>query len=222
MNKFLELLKLNVNDKTEKRSNGSTELTYLSWSYAVAEFTKAYPDFKYEIKMFNGLPYTFDEKTGYMVFTSITADNQTKDMWLPVMDSNNKAMKDKPYEYTTKYGKKTVAPATMFDINKTIMRCLVKNMAMFGLGLYIYAGEDLPEQEDKPTPKQEPKVVRLNNLEPKQEPKKDVKFATKEQIGMLKALGYKGQTPAEALTEEEAEKYIKMGLAMKGKAKKGA
>ena len=94
MNKFLELLKLNVNDKTEKRSNGSTELTYLSWSYAVAEFTKAYPDFKYEIKMFNGLPYTYDEKTGYMVFTSITADNQTKDMWLPVMDSNNKAMKE--------------------------------------------------------------------------------------------------------------------------------
>ena len=58
--------------------------------------------------------------------------------------------------------------------------------------------------------------------EPKQEPKKDVKFATQEQINMLKALGYKGQTPAEALTEEEAEKYIKMGLAMKGKAKKGA
>ena len=210
MNKFLELLKLNVNDKTEKRSNGSTELTYLSWSYAVAEFTKAYPDFKYEIKMFNGLPYTFDEKTGYMVFTSITADNQTKDMWLPVMDSNNKAMKDKPYEYITRNGKRTVAPATMFDINKTIMRCLVKNMAMFGLGLYIYAGEDLPEQE--PTSKQEPK----------QEPKKDVKFATQEQINMLKALGYKGQTPAEALTEEEAEKYIKMGLAMKGKSKKGA
>ena len=210
-NKFLELLKLNVNDKTEKRTNGSTELTYLSWSYAVAEFTKVYPDFKYEIKMFNGLPYTYDEKTGYMVFTSITADNQTKDMWLPVMDSNNKAMKDKSYEYTTKYGKKTVAPATMFDINKTIMRCLVKNMAMFGLGLYIYAGEDLPEQE--PTQKQAPKVI---------EKKKDIKFATQDQINMLKALGYKGQTPPEALTEEEAEKYIKMGLAMKGQAKKGA
>ena len=221
MNKFLELLKLNVNDKTEKRSNGSTELTYLSWSYAVAEFTKAYPDFKYEIKMFNGLPYTYDEKTGYMVFTSITADNQTKDMWLPVMDSNNKAMKDKAYEYTTKYGKKTVAPATMFDINKTIMRCLVKNMAMFGLGLYIYAGEDLPEQEPKETPKQAPKTKVFNPAE-EQKNEPNVKFATQEQINMLKALGYKGQTPAEALTEEEAEKYIKMGLAMKGKAKKGA
>ena len=54
------------------------------------------------------------------------------------------------------------------------------------------------------------------------EPKKDVKFATQDQINMLKALGYKGQTPAEALTEEEAEKYVKMGLSMKGKAKKGA
>lgn len=211
MNKFLELLKLNVNDKTEKRTNGSTELTYLSWSYAVAEFTKAYPDFKYEIEMFNGLPYTYDEKTGYMVFTSITADNQTKKMWLPVMDSNNKAMKDKPYEYTTKYGKKTVAPATMFDINKTIMRCLVKNMAMFGLGLYIYAGEDLPEQEPKEQPKQEQKP-----LDPK-----DVKFATKEQIEQLKVLGYKGRTPAEALTVEEANKYIQMGVAM-NKTKKGA
>ena len=217
MNKFIELLKLNVNDKTEKRTNGSTELTYLSWSYAVAEFTKAYPDFKYEIKMFNGLPYTFDEKTGYMVFTSITADNQTKDMWLPVMDSNNKAMKDKPYEYTTRFGKKTVAPATMFDINKTIMRCLVKNMAMFGLGLYIYAGEDLPEQEPKETPKQESKVF---NPAKEQKNESNVKFATKEQIGMLKALGYKGRTPAEALTEEEAEKYIQMGVSM-NKAKKG-
>lgn len=146
MNKFTQLLSLNVNDKTEVRKNGSTELTYLSWSYAVAEFTKVYPDFKYEIKTFNGLPYMYDEKTGYMVFTSITADGQTKDMWLPVMDGNNKAMKSEAYEYTTKYGTKTVAPATMFDINKTIMRCLVKNMAMFGLGLYIYSGEDLPEQ----------------------------------------------------------------------------
>ena len=49
------------------------------------------------------------------------------------------------YEYDTKYGKKTVKSFTMFDVNKTIMRCLVKNLAMFGLGLYIYSGEDLPE-----------------------------------------------------------------------------
>ena len=69
-------------------------------------------------------------------------------MWLPVMDGANKAMKRTPYKYQTKYnGEKTVEAATMMDINKTIMRCLVKNLAMFGLGLYIYAGEDLPETD---------------------------------------------------------------------------
>lgn len=147
-NKFLELSKLNINRKIEKRKSGEKELSYLSWSDAVTEFSKVYPDFKYEIKIFNGFPYIYDEKTGYMVFTSITVDNQTKDMWLPVMDSNNKAMKNEEYEYVTKKGvTKTVAPATMFEINKTIMRCLVKNMAMFGLGIYIYNGEDLPEKE---------------------------------------------------------------------------
>src|SRR5699024_11992265 len=68
------------------------------------------------------------------------------EMWLPVMDSSNKAMKSKPYTYDTKNRKNIqVDKASMFDINKTIMRCLVKNLAMFGLGLYIYAGEDLPE-----------------------------------------------------------------------------
>jgi hypothetical protein len=54
-------------------------------------------------------------------------------------------MKNESYEYTTRYGVKTVEAASMFDINKTLMRCLTKNLAMFGLGLYIYAGEDLPE-----------------------------------------------------------------------------
>jgi hypothetical protein len=206
---FNELFSINVNGHTEVRNNGQTKLTYLSWSWAWAEFKKRCPNAKYEIKTFNGLPYVFDEKTGYMVFTSVTVDDVTHDMWLPVMDSNNKAMKDKPYEYTTKLGKKTVAPATMFDVNKTIMRCLVKNLAMFGLGLYIYSGEDLPEQEQKEEmPKQAPKVD-------------NVEFATEEQIGMLNALGYKGKTPAKSLTKEEAEKYIQMGIAMKKGVKKG-
>jgi NH3-dependent NAD+ synthetase len=56
-------------------------------------------------------------------------------------------MKNEAYTYKTKYGDKTCEAATMFDINKTIMRCLTKNLAMFGLGLYIYAGEDLPEEQ---------------------------------------------------------------------------
>ena len=66
------------------------------------------------------------------------------------MDSKNRAMLKESYEITTKSGKVVVEKATMFDVNKTIMRCLVKNLAMFGLGLYVYAGEDLPETIEEP------------------------------------------------------------------------
>ena len=142
---FEELYKVNVNEKTESK-NG---LTYLSWAWAWAEFVKICPDASYEIKMFDGKPYIYDEKLGYMVFTSITADGDTKEMWLPVMDGNNKAMKDHAYKYMVKNYEKVCEAASMFDINKTIMRCLTKNISMFGLGLYIYAGEDLPEAEVK-------------------------------------------------------------------------
>lgn len=145
---FDELNSINVNDRTEKKKSGGTELTYLSWTWAWAEVKKRFPEAHYEIVMHNGLPYVYDENTGYMVFTNVTIDGITHMMWLPVMDGANKAMKNEPYTYSTKYnGEKTVDAATMFDVNKTIMRCLVKNLAMFGLGLYIYAGEDLPEVE---------------------------------------------------------------------------
>lgn len=145
---FDELYQINVNENTEKKKTGNVELTYLSWTWAWAEVKKRYPDAHYEIVMHGGLPYVYDENTGYMVFTNVTIDGITHTMWLPVMDSNNRAMKSIPYTVSFKSGKSVeVAAATMFDINKTIMRCLVKNLAMFGLGLYIYAGEDLPEPE---------------------------------------------------------------------------
>ena len=162
---FNKLFAINCNDKTEKKSNGSTELTYLSWCYAWSEVKKLYPNARYDILKFgeNKLPYVFDEKTGYMVFTRVEIEDIEHEMWLPVMDSANKAMKDKPYTYKVKkynsntkqyeFIEKEVQPATMFDINKTIMRCLTKNLAMFGLGLYIYAGEDLPENVDNEEPK---------------------------------------------------------------------
>lgn len=141
---FAALNAINVNDKTEKK-NG---LTYLSWVWAWAEFKKVCPDATYEVIKFNGLPYAYDENTGYMVYTTVTAGGVTHEMWLPVMDGANKAMKNQPYKYMTNGKEKTCAAATMFDINKTIMRCLTKNLAMFGLGLYIYAGEDLPEADE--------------------------------------------------------------------------
>lgn len=146
-NYFEELNSLNVNEYTEEREG----LTYLTWSYAIQEVLKKYPSMDYKIKKFGEqqLPYVYDKETGYMVFTEVTLEGITREMWLPVMDSKNKAMKSEPYTYETKKGEKTVEAATMFDINKTIMRCLVKNLAMFGLGLYIYSGEDLPEVEAK-------------------------------------------------------------------------
>lgn len=145
---FDELNALNINGHTETKSVSGKDLTYLSWPWAWAEVKKRYPDAHYSVwRDANGLPYTEDPKTGYMVFTEVTIDGVTHMMWLPVMDGANKAMRSEPYQYTTKFGTKTVDAATMMDINKTVMRCLVKNLAMFGLGLYIYAGEDLPEAE---------------------------------------------------------------------------
>ena len=148
-NVFEKLSAINVNDKVEKKSN----LTYLSWSFAWAEVKKAYPDATYQVKgdPTTQKPYFFDENLGYMVMTEVTIEGQTLEMWLPVMDGANKSMTNKPYTYQTRYGEKSVDAATMFDINKTLMRCLTKNLAMFGLGHYIYAGEDLPEG-DSPAP----------------------------------------------------------------------
>lgn len=155
--KFQELYSLNVNEYVEKKN----DLSYLSWSYAWAEFKKIYPDATYEIKKDEqGRCYFGDENIGYMVYTSVSAGGLTYEMWLPVMDGANKAMKALAYTYKVadwqwdsvarkrvKVGdiEKTVEAMTMFDVNKTVMRCLVKNLAMFGLGLYIYAGEDLPQ-----------------------------------------------------------------------------
>lgn len=159
--KFQQLYTLNLNDKVENK-NG---LTYLSWANAWAAFKTVYPNATYRIvkNPQTNLPFFMDENLGIMVYTEITADHQTYEMWLPVMDASNKAMKLEAYTYQVwdktnrKYVDRKVEAATMFDINKTVMRCLVKNLAMFGLGLYIFAGEDMPEQaNDAPTTVQAP------------------------------------------------------------------
>jgi hypothetical protein len=141
MASFEELRSINVNDHTETKSG----LTYLSWAWAWDMFKQKCPDATYElVKNANGLPY-FESNAGVMVYTKVTVENITYEMWLPVMDGANKAMLSTPYNYKTKYGEKSVEAFSMFDVNKTIMRCLVKNLAMFGFAIYIYAGEDLPD-----------------------------------------------------------------------------
>jgi len=184
-NVFEVLSSVNVNEHTEDK-NG---LTYLTWAWAWSEFKKVCPTATYEVEKFDNLPYVYDENTGYMCYTKVTVDDITHEMWLPVMDGANKAMKSHPYEYLAKnklfkyakkaqdgkyydkygneqaeYETKVVEAATMFDINKTIMRCLVKNLAMFGLGLYIYAGEDLPESVDSKSEAVDTKPVKPNMI----------------------------------------------------------
>ena len=146
---FNALSNLDLSDKCEKRES----LTYLSWANAWSEFKSAYPSATYRIlKNENGLPYFSDPDLGIMVFTEVIVDDVIHQMWLPVMDGKNKAMKLQPYTYSVwdsykkSFVEKTVQAASMFDINKTLMRCLVKNLAMFGLGLYIFQGDDLPEK----------------------------------------------------------------------------
>ena len=150
---FDALYSFDLSDKLERRDND--KLSYLSWANAWAEFKRAYPNAEYRIikNPDTNLPYFNDPNIGIIVYTEVTADGQTYEMWLPVMDAKNKAMKETAYTYQVydifkkQYVEKTVNAATMFDVNKTIMRCLVKNLAMFGLGLYVYAGEDLPNDE---------------------------------------------------------------------------
>lgn len=147
--KFNQLVSLNVNDKVESK-NG---LTYLSWSNAWLEFKKVYPTATYNVLKDpqTGLPYFVDPAIGIMVFTEVEAGGLKYSMWLPVMDNSNRAMKTEPYTYqvwnktTKQYENRKVEAATMSDINRSLMRSLCKNLAMFGLGLYIYNGEDMPE-----------------------------------------------------------------------------
>ncbi len=189
---FDTLYSLDLSDKLERRDND--KLSYLSWANAWAEFKRAYPDAGYRIvkNRDTNLPYFNAPNIGIIVYTEVTADGQTYEMWLPVMNSSNKAMKETAYTYQVydtykkQYVEKTVNAATMFDVNKTIMRCLVKNLAMFGLGLYVYAGEDLPNEETLQNGNniQKKQQVRMTKTAPIQQPTQE-KYA-----GIKAALSY--------------------------------
>lgn len=144
---FDTLNKINVNDHVEKK-NG---LSYLSWAWAWAEVKKAFPDAQYTIyENANGWCYHTDGKTGW-VKTGVTIANQEYIEYLPIMDFKNKSI--------------SVDNITSFDVNKAIQRSLTKALARHGLGLYIYAGEDLPEDEQaqQPTPAQKAAQTRAEN-----------------------------------------------------------
>jgi hypothetical protein len=130
-----ELLKLNVNEHAE-RKNG---LTYLSWAWAWAEALKADPAATFSVQMFGDSPLCRIGKTA-LVFVTVILFGKPATCQLPVMDHRNKAIPD----------------PDAFSVNTAIMRCMTKALALHGIGLYIYAGEDLPE-DDKTTA--EPKTA---------------------------------------------------------------
>ena len=198
---FEILNSINVNSMTEKKQTGVTTLTYLSWASAWAVAKANFPDIEYEIERNpeTGLPYWYDPLTGYMVFTKVNIGGQTHEMWLPVLDGANRAMKAEPYEVKMKYKTVVVAAASMADINRSIMRCLVKNLAIFGLGLYIYQGEDVPSTDtEQVQPVQPPKPVEkpVQKSAQSQVPvKKDTRLITAEMVDIIrKIVGEQGVT----------------------------
>lgn len=129
-NYFVELNSINVNDKVEKK-NG---LNYLSWAFAWGEVKKLFPDAIYTIYENNdGWNYFTDGRTAW-VKTGVTINGIEHIEYLPIIDFKNKSI---PLENITSY-----------DVNKSIQRSLTKAIARHGLGLYIYAGEDLPENNN--------------------------------------------------------------------------
>lgn len=139
---FQTLNGINVNDKVENK-NG---LSYLSWAYAWGEVKKKYPNAQYKIyereSEYGPINYFTDGRTAW-VKTSVIIEGLEHIEELPVMDYKNKSI--------------TLDKLTSFDVNKAIQRSLTKAIARHGLGLYIYAGEDLPEEDKK------------KELEPKEE-----------------------------------------------------
>ena len=193
-NYFKVLNDINVNDKTEKKK----DLTYLSWAWAWGEVKKLFPDTTYTVYENNeGWNYFTDGRTCW-VKTGVTVKGIEHIEYLPVMDYRNVSI--------------PADKVTSFDVNKAIQRSLTKAVARHGLGLYIYAGEDLPEEEAKTEPKQEAKT------EPKKEEIK-VKKATAEQVKEIKELTpdenvlnamlkYFGVRTLADLTEEQANTAI--------------
>jgi hypothetical protein len=137
MSKFNQLSSVNVNDKLEKKGNQ----TYLSWAYAWAEAKKLCPDVNRHVyESEGGKNYFTDGRTAW-VKVGVTIEAIEHIDYLPIMDMRNNPI--------------AIEKVTSFDVNKAIQRSTTKALAMHGLALYIYAGEELPEGEKKEEVKKE-------------------------------------------------------------------
>jgi hypothetical protein len=143
MSKFKELNAINVNKMTEKKGNQ----TYLSWAYAWQETMKVCPDMTRTVyESATGNNYHTDGKTAW-VKVGITIGGQEHIDYLPIMDARNAAL--------------PIERVTSFDVNKAIQRSTTKAIGLHGLGLYIYAGEDMPDEEKTAKAPSEPAIIEL-------------------------------------------------------------
>jgi hypothetical protein len=136
-NYFATLNQINVSEHLEKKG----AFSYLSWPYAVQQLRLADPAAGWDVRRFDGLPYLKTD-CGYFVEVAVTVQGVTLNQIHPVLDAKNRP----------------IAEPTSFDINTSIQRCLVKAIALHGLGLYVYAGEDLPDGEKTEEPPPKPKA----------------------------------------------------------------
>ena len=125
---YTTLASIDVNAHTEKKGG----LTYLSWAWAVDQLLRRDPDASWDYRCWNDQPVCILHDGTAMVCCTVTVGGRSKTVWLPVMDHKNRAI---------------VGPDA-FAINSAMQRALVKGIAMCGLGLYIYAGEDVPMEDD--------------------------------------------------------------------------
>ena len=186
-NYFIRLNTINVNDKTEKK-NG---LTYLSWAWAWGEIKKLHPDATYTVyENREGLNYHHDGKTCW-VKTGVTVNGIEHIEYLPVMDHRNRSI--------------PLDNVTSFDVNKAIQRSLTKAIGRHGLGLYIYAGEDLPEGEETEEPPKPEPITGPRMAHPTQIDWLSENSTSEQMMHMMSKYG----VSLENLTFAQAEKYIK-------------
>ena len=161
-NYFTRLSAVNVNDKKEKKGN----LSYLSWTYAWGEVKKLHPDATYTVyENADSWNYHTDGKTCW-VKTGVTVNGIEHIEYLPILNSRNQSI--------------NLKDVTSYDVNKAIQRSITKACARHGLGLYIYAGEDLPEDADpapEPQKPEEPPTQPPNPEEPPTQPQQPPRMA---------------------------------------------
>jgi len=144
-NYFDRLSKIDVSQHVERKG----EFAYLSWSYAVQQLRLADPTACWEVRRFDGLPYLKTE-TGFFVEVAVTVQGVTLSQIHPVLDADNRPL----------------AAPTCFEINTSIQRALVKAIALHGLGLSIYAGEDLPGSDKAPSESRPKSSAPVSELRP--------------------------------------------------------